>query len=359
MGAIDAIIARGFGPDIRGIGTAYSDSRNTQNAADANLRSAEINQQGAQINQQNAVQDQQYQAQDRQAAQDQAAKLNAIYGRAQELAALPQDDSQVQAQWREIALGVEQLKSGGGKSIVDMFGLNPSAGAGFGNVNPGDYTPESLARYAQTRNYSDLVRQYAPPGQVLVNTPGFGVGLVDKGNPSNRTMLTTPGQEAQAKSDAAASQANAKEGAKTHAAAVADLPRIEANAEEGLSVLNQLRKAPGLSMIYGAASLAPIIPGTKQADAYALWEQLQGKAFLEAFTSLKGGGQITEVEGKKATAAITRLANRKISSKAAAAAMNDFESVIKKGVERARAKANAGVGSGNYDYVPGQGLVQK
>lgn len=186
MGAIDAIIARGFGPDIRGIGTAYSDSRNTQNAADANLRSAQINQQGAQINQQNAVQDQQYQAQDRQAAQDQAAKLNAIYGRAQELAALPQDDPQVQAQWREIALGVEQLKSGGGKSLVDMFKppkqFETLTGASLGGGVPAD------AIFQRDPTTGKLVKIYSPPGSTTVNvgTPKPPAGYLwnDPSNPS-------------------------------------------------------------------------------------------------------------------------------------------------------------------------------
>lgn len=36
-------------------------------------------------------------------------------------------------------------------------------------------------------------------------------------------------------------------------------------------------------------------------------EQLQGQAFLQAFEALKGGGQISEIEGEKATIAIARL----------------------------------------------------
>ena len=36
-------------------------------------------------------------------------------------------------------------------------------------------------------------------------------------------------------------------------------------------------------------------------------DQLKGSAFLQAFEILKGGGQITEVEGKKATDAINRM----------------------------------------------------
>lgn len=36
-------------------------------------------------------------------------------------------------------------------------------GVQFGNINPSDYTPESLARYAQTRNFADLERVSRSP----------------------------------------------------------------------------------------------------------------------------------------------------------------------------------------------------
>lgn len=49
-------------------------------------------------------------------------------------------------------------------------------------------------------------------------------------------------------------------------------------------------------------SLAP-----EAARARSRIQQIQGQAFLQAFESLKGGGQITEVEGAKAEAAIARL----------------------------------------------------
>lgn len=55
--------------------------------------------------------------------------------------------------------------------------------------------------------------------------------------------------------------------------------------------------------------LAPLqnIPGTPQRRVGARIDQLDGQAFLQAFESLKGGGQITEIEGQKATQAIGRL----------------------------------------------------
>lgn len=46
--------------------------------------------------------------------------------------------------------------------------------------------------------------------------------------------------------------------------------------------------------------------GTPEADFKAMLEQVQGSAFLQAFERLKGGGQITQIEGEKATQAIIR-----------------------------------------------------
>jgi hypothetical protein len=132
-----------------------------------------------------------------------------------------------------------------------------------------------------------------------------------------------------------------REKAKDLVDAQGDVGRVSANARDMLNVLGQLERSQ-LGLVFGAASVAPTIPGTRQADAIALWEQINGKAFLEAFNSLKGGGQITEKEGEKATAAITRLSNRKQSPKAARDAIRELREVVTAGVVRARRKAEGG-----------------
>ena len=137
----------------------------------------------------------------------------------------------------------------------------------------------------------------------------------------------------------AGAKTTAQEQAKSTAAAQADLPRAESNASDMRTALSNLKSAPGLKYIFGAASLVPPIPGTAQADAFAIWEQVQGKAFLEAFNTLKGGGQITEKEGAKATAAITRLSNRRQSLESAKAAIGELEGVVQAAENRARARA--------------------
>jgi hypothetical protein len=125
--------------------------------------------------------------------------------------------------------------------------------------------------------------------------------------------------------------------------AVTDLPRIEGNADQALKTIDQIRNHPGKGLGTGIAGAIPPIPGTAQAGFVDLVNQAKGKAFLEAFNSLKGGGQITEIEGEKATQAIARL-NRARRPEDFDAALKDLEDVIRLGVDRARKAASAGSG---------------
>lgn len=154
------------------------------------------------------------------------------------------------------------------------------------------------------------------------------------------TPLSTLQREVDAGAMKEGAKTTAKESAEVRVTAGADLGRIEDNAKQTLNLLDKLDKSD-LSLIYGAAAWVPVVPGTKQADVYSDWDQLQGKAFLEAFNSLKGGGQITEAEGKKATAAITSLSERKQSPGKAREAIKELRGVIQDGVKRARNKAGA------------------
>jgi hypothetical protein len=150
---------------------------------------------------------------------------------------------------------------------------------------------------------------------------------------------------------ATAAEAEARVVGKTAGSSVVELPQVRENAQQMFDVLFKLKNSP-LNTIYGAASVAPVVPGTAQADAFALWDQVNGKAFLQAFESLKGGGQITEKEGERATAAITRLGNRKMSPGAAQEAIRELQAVAFRGLKRAeaaagRAQAQAPAAGGN------------
>jgi len=121
-----------------------------------------------------------------------------------------------------------------------------------------------------------------------------------------------------------------------------DLPNVVSKANSSIGTLTALRDHPALKFRYGLASVGgarPVIPGTPEAEVQALINQAGGQAFLQAFESLKGAGQITEIEGNKATAAITRLGNQNLSPEDAATAINELIQIAENGKKRAEAQA--------------------
>lgn len=139
---------------------------------------------------------------------------------------------------------------------------------------------------------------------------------------------------------------------KSQGEAEVDLPNTLSKAEQSIALLDDLINHPGLSTAVGAKGLTggllfgQVLPATDAADFMARLEQIQGTQFLEAYQSLKGGGQITEVEGAKAEKAIARM-QRSQSEESFKQAANEFKEVIKNGMKRARQKAGA-----SEEYVP-------
>lgn len=131
----------------------------------------------------------------------------------------------------------------------------------------------------------------------------------------------------------------------TQANAEMNLPSAVAQAKEALRLVGELRthkgRDNGLFWHGKASAYLPdsAIPGNTDArDANGILQQIKGGAFLEAFKSLKGGGPITEVEGKKATEAITRM-DRSQSKAEFDRALSDYEGIIKLGIDRANQQA--------------------
>ena len=74
-----------------------------------------------------------------------------------------------------------------------------------------------------------------------------------------------------------------------------------------VSTIDGILNDPAFDSSTGLLSTLQNVPGTPQRRFGSRVKQLDGQAFLQAFESLKGGGQITEIEGQKATQAIGRL----------------------------------------------------
>lgn len=104
-------------------------------------------------------------------------------------------------------------------------------------------------------------------------------------------------------------------------------PQSIAKADNMLKSIDSVLNDPVLPNATGAFSKLQAIPGIPQYGFGQKVAQLQGQAFLQAFESLKGGGQITEVEGKKATDAIGRL-NTAQSATDFKSALNDLKDVV-------------------------------
>jgi hypothetical protein len=147
--------------------------------------------------------------------------------------------------------------------------------------------------------------------------------------------------------DLAGAASQTAQGAAQGAAAF-DLPRVEQNANTTLSVLERMKTHPGREGSTGF--IQGMLPArtSDQLDFQSLVDQTKGQSFLQAFQMLKGAGAITDIEGAKATDAISRLGNQRLSDQDYLGAINDLETVIKTGLTRAQQQAG-----GQQGYTPG------
>ena len=109
---------------------------------------------------------------------------------------------------------------------------------------------------------------------------------------------------------------------------------------------------PGFSGAVGFGIGQRYVPGTNAASFQALFDQVQGGAFLQAFETLRGGGAITEKEGAKATAAKNRMSLAQ-DEKSFIAAAREYQDVLREGIKRAQARLQGGAptGGANIDAL--------
>jgi len=106
--------------------------------------------------------------------------------------------------------------------------------------------------------------------------------------------------------------------------------------QQQLDVVQQAINHPGRETATGASGRFDprnYAPGTDATNFQVILDQINGAAFLQAFETLRGGGQITEVEGTKATNAIARL-NRSQSDEEFLKALKELQGVMGKGYAR-------------------------
>ncbi len=153
-------------------------------------------------------------------------------------------------------------------------------------------------------------------------------------------------------------QAAGRTTGETQATAEINLPSTIATAQEALRVAESLRSHPGrdnpLFFHGGLSNYLPdsAIPGNTDAlDANKRLFQLKSGAFATAYQSLKGGGQISNVEGAKMTESLNRM-DRAASRKEFDSALSDFEGILRLGIDRA---ANQAGKQAPYGFKGNQG----
>ena len=130
----------------------------------------------------------------------------------------------------------------------------------------------------------------------------------------------------------------------TAAAAIANIDAMIGSPERKDPVTGKVipatRPHPGFSTVVGATMLpgARFVHGTSAADFQTRFDQIKGSAFLQAYETLKGGGQITNIEGEKGTAALNRMSIAQ-SEREFIQAAREFQEVVQKGLERAQRRA--------------------
>lgn len=149
--------------------------------------------------------------------------------------------------------------------------------------------------------------------------------------------------------------------------ATAAAPGDIASANSALDLIGQIRTHPELRWATGtmAGLGANAVPGTGRFDFQNLVDQAKSGAFLTAVQEMRGLGALSNAEGGAATQAITRM-NTATSTEAFLKALDDYEAIVVKGLERAQGRlaapgpgtpANTGRGS-TYTYNPATGELE-
>lgn len=143
------------------------------------------------------------------------------------------------------------------------------------------------------------------------------------------------------------------EAGKAQGEAMVNLPTDLATAEQAIGELDALIEHPGLSAIVGPVDQyrPSWTMGAQGRDALARFNQAKGRAFLQAFGMLKGGGQITEIEGQKAEQAMARM-DRAQGEEEFKQALQDFRDAVKTGMEKMRQRAGITATSGSAPRQP-------
>jgi hypothetical protein len=130
-------------------------------------------------------------------------------------------------------------------------------------------------------------------------------------------------------------------------AAFTSIPNMEMEYNQISDLSQKLVDHAGFESLIGA-TLTPFMRhwhGSETAGADSIRNQIEGKVFMKAYETLKGGGQITEIEGEQAKKALARM-DISLKESEYVEALNEFLDAYYAGLEKMRRASGAKTGSG-------------
>lgn len=252
------------------------------------------------------------------------------------------------------------LPPGAKREATDPPGVFRMAGAdGQSDVYQLEFEGGQLKGSKKLDNNYDPNRrgaQGANPFFTTISTPDGLISFDTRTNkweylvgPDGKRVMKAPDDPGNRGAVAAAAAAGKVEGRMTEEMRQ-KLPTVLERGQQHLNLIDKLvgsedakiKPHPGFSSYVGF-TLRPgfrHIHGTKEAEFDNKLKEVTGGSFLQAYETLKGGGQITEIEGQKGTEALQRM-QRATTEKDFVEAAREYQTILRIGMQRAREQAAA------------------
>lgn len=209
---------------------------------------------------------------------------------------------------------------------------------------------QALQLVSRVARGAETPEQYAAGIDVLENEFGFSVPdrFRDFANRDLAVDMVTSAADRLERAKAQASgdllpleererrKTRGRELGKADVEAAVEQPKTVAKANRMLSSVDAALSDPAVERVTGPIQGSPLNPnftGTAHRGQSRI-DQLQGQAFLQAYQDLKGGGQITNIEGEKAENALARINTQGMRDEDYRDALVDLRDVAVKGLRR-------------------------
>ncbi|KAA0697416.1 hypothetical protein DTW90_18470 [Neorhizobium sp. P12A] len=205
----------------------------------------------------------------------------------------------------------------------------------FGNVIKG-YDSQGNPIYLQPGKDGTVNQLKTPDGfhaENRLEKVDLGTSWLIKDTTTGETQLVPKDVKGEAQAKAVGTETG-----KNTVDATTTLPQVQDAGNQMLATIDSLSSDPYLPNMLGPVNSRKMNLSSESERVQSKMDQINGQAFLQAYNTLRGGGQITEVEGAKATAAMGRL-NTAQSVQDYQQALKELRDIVVQGINRARQKA--------------------